>query len=433
LAGAALAGLLLGVAPLAVSHQAWANQVIQATTTVNIRSGPSTDHSIIGLVYWGHTIEATGPSSDGWTPVNLNGRTGYVASQYFTGGSTTTTTTTTTTTGAAGTATTTAALNVRSGPSTGHSRLTTLAYGSTVQLTGTITDGFAQIVFQSGTAWVATDWLSATSPAAPAPAAPAAPAPAETPAVSGQMQTAADLNFRSGPGLDQAIIHVIPRGTTVDITAVSQNGFRQIVRQNRTGWVSQQYLVAIAAADPPAPAAPAASGQLYTTDYLNLRSLPSPQGAVVTVLPKGTAVTITGAKNGIWQEIIYQGSIRWASSDYLATTPPVVVAPPALTTTPAQAKELARGQVAAKGWGDDQFQCLVSLWERESSWRMNAENPSSGAYGIPQALPAEKMASAGSDWRTSAATQISWGLGYIAGSYKTPCGAWQFFQGHGWY
>ncbi|GAA2521655.1 G5 domain-containing protein [Rarobacter incanus] len=82
---------------------------------------------------------------------------------------------------------------------------------------------------------------------------------------------------------------------------------------------------------------------------------------------------------------------------------------------------------------DEQFACLDALWQRESGWRVTAANSSSGAYGIPQALPGSKMASAGSDWRTSAATQIKWGLGYIKGRYGTPCGAWSFFKSHNWY
>jgi len=90
--------------------------------------------------------------------------------------------------------------------------------------------------------------------------------------------------------------------------------------------------------------------------------------------------------------------------------------------------------MAAKyGWGGDQFGCLVSLWDKESGWNVNAYNASSGATGIPQALPGSKMASAGSDWATNAATQISWGLGYIAGSYGTPCAAWSKSESVGWY
>ena len=100
---------------------------------------------------------------------------------------------------------------------------------------------------------------------------------------------------------------------------------------------------------------------------------------------------------------------------------------------PASAQGIARTMMAANyGWGDDQFACLVSLWNRESGWRVNAAN-SSGAYGIPQALPGSKMASAGADWETNPATQIAWGLGYISGRYSNPCGAWAHSESSGWY
>jgi hypothetical protein len=83
--------------------------------------------------------------------------------------------------------------------------------------------------------------------------------------------------------------------------------------------------------------------------------------------------------------------------------------------------------------GATQFACLDLLWEKESNWRVTATNPSSGAYGIPQALPASKMASAGSDWQTNAITQIRWGLGYIEAVYGTPCTAWAHSQATNWY
>jgi hypothetical protein len=76
--------------------------------------------------------------------------------------------------------------------------------------------------------------------------------------------------------------------------------------------------------------------------------------------------------------------------------------------------------------------CLGPLWQEESSWRWNAEN-ASGAYGIPQALPGSKMASAGPDWLTNPATQIKWGLGYIQSTYGTPCAAWAHEEADGWY
>lgn len=117
------------------------------------------------------------------------------------------------------------------------------------------------------------------------------------------------------------------------------------------------------------------------------------------------------------------------------TPAPPPVAPPAGApiATPAEAQAIARPMVAARGWGDEQFSCLVRLWNRESGWRVQARNPSSGAYGIPQAYPAEKLAASGPDWRTDAATQISWGLSYIASRYGSPCGAWDHSERTGWY
>jgi hypothetical protein len=95
-------------------------------------------------------------------------------------------------------------------------------------------------------------------------------------------------------------------------------------------------------------------------------------------------------------------------------------------------REIGKRMAADRGWTGDQWTCLNNLWTRESGWRTTAAGYT-GAYGIPQALPGRKMASAGSDWRTNPATQIEWGLGYIGGRYGTPCGAWNAFQNKGWY
>ncbi len=96
-------------------------------------------------------------------------------------------------------------------------------------------------------------------------------------------------------------------------------------------------------------------------------------------------------------------------------------------------RSAARALAAGRGWGAGQFSCLEALWHKESGWRHRATNPSSGAYGIPQALPGGKMSSAGADWRTNPVTQIRWGLGYIADRYGTPCGAWAHSRAHNWY
>jgi resuscitation-promoting factor RpfB len=111
-------------------------------------------------------------------------------------------------------------------------------------------------------------------------------------------------------------------------------------------------------------------------------------------------------------------------------TPPP---PPFTPVSPGTARAIALDMVLARGWDETQFACLDALWTKESGWRVDAENRSSGAYGIPQSLPGSKMASAGEDWRTNAATQITWGLGYIAGRYGAPCGAWEHSKARNWY
>jgi hypothetical protein len=94
---------------------------------------------------------------------------------------------------------------------------------------------------------------------------------------------------------------------------------------------------------------------------------------------------------------------------------------------------VAHALVLRQGWSEGQWSCLDSLWTRESGWNTYAVNHSSGAYGIPQALPDWKMASAGSDWRTNPITQIRWGIGYIASKYGTPCVALSHSNSYGYY
>ncbi len=90
-------------------------------------------------------------------------------------------------------------------------------------------------------------------------------------------------------------------------------------------------------------------------------------------------------------------------------------------------------EIAAQIVPAGQLQCFSNIVSRESSWNITATNASSGAYGLVQALPGSKMASAGSDWRTNPATQIKWGLDYMNSRYGSPCGAWAFWQSHHWY
>ena len=117
------------------------------------------------------------------------------------------------------------------------------------------------------------------------------------------------------------------------------------------------------------------------------------------------------------------GSSGGSGVIYVTSTPP----------DPGSAQSIAYNMMASFGFSPQTFfGCLVDIWNRESGWRYDAENPS-GAYGIPQALPGSKMASAGADWQTNPATQIKWGLGYIKAIYGDPCKAWAFWQVNHYY
>ncbi|WP_055573776.1 transglycosylase SLT domain-containing protein, partial [Streptomyces prasinopilosus] len=108
-----------------------------------------------------------------------------------------------------------------------------------------------------------------------------------------------------------------------------------------------------------------------------------------------------------------------------------------IAAAPAQAAPTATASAQATAQsmiGDSaQYQCFSNIVQRESGWNHTATNASSGAYGLVQALPASKMASAGSDWKTNPATQISWGVGYMNERYGSPCAAWDFWQANNWY
>lgn len=127
----------------------------------------------------------------------------------------------------------------------------------------------------------------------------------------------------------------------------------------------------------------------------------------------------------------YRSAVALAGVTLAVATAATSCSPPP-RANPAVARQIAFQQLIGRGWAS-QAACLNNLWNRESNWNVYATNPSSGAYGIPQSLPARKMASAGPDWLTNPATQIRWGLDYIAGRYGTPCNAWAHETSVNWY
>jgi hypothetical protein len=143
--------------------------------------------------------------------------------------------------------------------------------------------------------------------------------------------------------------------------------------------------------------------------------------------------SLVAARQQVIQEDAATESFSVTSAPKMSTMPP----PPSAFVSaplpdPGSAQAIAYGLLSAYGFSTDQWGCLDDLWQEESGWRYNAEN-ASGAYGIPQALPGSKMASAGPDWQTDPTTQINWGLGYIQERYGSPCAAWDHEEADGWY
>jgi hypothetical protein len=126
-------------------------------------------------------------------------------------------------------------------------------------------------------------------------------------------------------------------------------------------------------------------------------------------------------------------SARTAAAQAGAAAQPGRTAGAAVPAASGSPQQIAQAMLGSFGWSSSEFSCLDPLWEHESGWSVTAANPGSGAYGIPQALPGSRMASAGPDWQTSVATQIKWGLQYIKDTYGSPCAAESHEQAAGWY
>ncbi|BAS14412.1 conserved hypothetical protein [Arthrobacter sp. Hiyo8] len=124
-----------------------------------------------------------------------------------------------------------------------------------------------------------------------------------------------------------------------------------------------------------------------------------------------------------------------AAAPAAPAAPPAPAAPaaPVAVDDPSGAQAYAASILPSYGWGQGEMSALITLWNKESDWRTTATNASSGAYGIGQSLPAEKMASEGADWQTNYQTQIRWGLNYIKERYGSPSAAWSFHLAHNWY
>ncbi len=182
--------------------------------------------------------------------------------------------------------------------------------------------------------------------------------------------------------------------------------------------------------------------------YLVVRPGSVPTGAAIAAAAVSNSRAMAVLEQQRQQMIVMDAAshtMRLVGSPKVAARPAAVAAAAAASSgggttgvtlpppNPGTAQSIAYNMMSSFGFSPStQFSCLNNIWTRESGWNYQAEN-ASGAYGIPQALPGSKMASAGADWQTNPATQIKWGLGYIQSLYGTPCNAWAFWQAHSYY
>ena len=178
----------------------------------------------------------------------------------------------------------------------------------------------------------------------------------------------------------------------------------------------------------------AATGAVVTGGVVSASSEPA---TAAVGLNSTDLVQLTAGELADREAGVSRSEDRRAATDPAKEAALVQADGPAMTRTESLSqgdpRDIARALLPQFGFSADQFSCLDSLWTRESNWTVNADNPTSSAYGIPQALPGSKMSSAGSDWATNPVTQIRWGLGYIQDRYGSPCSAWGHSQGVGWY
>lgn len=274
-----------------------------ATTTdsLNLRSGPGLSFSIVTVLPAGSKVTLTGlPDTNGFRSVSFQGKTGWAFGTYLA-------------VDAAppspnATATTTDALNLRSGAALTYPVVTVLPAGSMVTLTGQNVNGFLSVTYEGYSGWAYSSYLNVGGTTPPPPP----PVPEAT------VTTTTELNLRTGPGTSFAVIQVIPAVSRLILTGQTANGFSSVSYNGRTGWASTMYLQVDGTVPEPVTTATA-------TDDLNMRSGPATSYSVITVIPTGSGITLTGQTNNGFHSVSYNGYSGWAFSAFLdlgSTSPP---------------------------------------------------------------------------------------------------------------
>ena len=325
LVGAVAAGLMFGLGGVALSSSAVAvADSYVAKVTVNVRSGPSTDDTIVGTLAAGASLPAAGAAKDGWQPVTYNGKTCYIKQAFLqlaTGATTSSAPSassptaqeaapTITATGPKGSATTLADLNLRSAPSLASTVVTVLPKGTTVSLTGNVTDRFSEVTVAGTARWLSTTYLKASEPAAPA----------SEPVAKGTAIAGMALTLRGSGSNTAPSYGAVPTGALVQLTGLHSGSYSQIEWKGALRWVLTGYLIP-----------QGSTGGLATLPkptskrYINASKTPvladaDASSSVIDTIDPPTVLLLTGKTSSGYSQVIYSGALRWVATAKLSTT-----------------------------------------------------------------------------------------------------------------
>jgi uncharacterized protein YgiM (DUF1202 family) len=307
---AAAALVALGVIlSLMWPQAAGATTQMTATVGVNIRSGASTQSSILGGLYRAQTVTAIS-SAAGWTKITFRGSPAYVASKYLSKGKDLPVPKKI---GAGTVKITTTALNLRTGPGLSYRVIKVLKGGTKVTLTGKTARGWAQLINGKSTGWSSMQYLASSTTGRPA--------------IIGKRVATADLDIRTTSGTNAKTVAEVKKGTALSVTGAIQNGRAQIIYKGAIRWVTAKYLTNLKSNLPAPPKLPKITGTRYATATLNIRSTYADKYKLITEVPRGAKLNITGVvKNGRMQ-IIFEKAVRWVTAKYLSKSVPSSVPP----------------------------------------------------------------------------------------------------------
>lgn len=306
--GATLSALVLTGGAVAVTATAnAASTPMTATTWVNMRSGPSTSYGVVTVVAKDASVTATGSVTNGWIQVTYNGKTGWIYRTYLESATTTAPAPSTPT--ASGSVTTTTRVNVRTAPSLSSTVLTTLNAGVKLSTTGQKSGEWTQVIYNGVARWMYSAYLS-TGTVSTAPTA-------------GSIRTTANLYLRTAGNATASWTGVLPANSIVATTGRKTTDYTEIKHSSGLRWIATRY-TAPATATSPAPApAPAVQGYRWVNvSSMYIRATSASDGTIVTTVPRGTKLGITGVTSGDRTQVVWQGVARWAYTPFLSSTDP---------------------------------------------------------------------------------------------------------------